>query len=252
MVMVQNKKILGVIPARLKSQRFADKIIQKINNRALINYTYEKANQCSMFDDVIIAIDDNKIYESLDDQYKPAAMITSKHHPSGTDRIIEVMENKNEYDYYINIQGDEPLIPIHTIEGVIHVLQNEKTDISTAAIEITESKDYLNPNIVKVVFDNNQKALYFSRSPIPYDRSNDTLFKTIKPYKHIGIYGYTKNALAKIKSLKEEPLESSEKLEQLRFLSNGFAIKVFITNTDSIGVDTEEDFILVKKVLEKN
>lgn len=251
MDMNKNKRILGVIPARLKSQRLPNKIIKPIKGKALINYTYENALNCSLFDDVVIGVDNEIIINSLEEKNKKAAIMTSPKHPSGTDRIIEIMEKKPEYDYYINIQGDEPLIPMATIRGVIQTLDISETDVATAAITIKEPEDYYNINIVKVIFDHNHKALYFSRAPIPYDRNNNLLFQNLYPYKHIGIYGYTKNALEKIKLLKENDVEKTESLEQLRFLMNGLTIRIFITSDDSIGVDTENDFKQVEKILLK-
>ncbi len=240
---------LGIIPARLQSSRFPKKLIQKINGFPLVYHTYRRVVESGAFGEVIVAADDPEIGDVLA-PYSVPVLLTDPSHPSGTFRVIEVMEKKPEYPFFVNIQGDEPLIPPETIHAVVKTLHEYGNGVATAAMKITEEAAYLDPNTVKVVFNEAGKALYFSRSPIPHDRDKKELFRSIFPYKHIGIYGYSREALRTIKNLKESILENLEKLEQLRFLDGGMDIRVAITTKDSIGVDTREDFEKVKNILE--
>ena len=236
-------KILGVIPARLASTRLHEKILLPIKGKPLLYYTARQVSKAKYLDGFVIAADDKRIVQSMSD-YSFDVILTSKNHKSGTDRVGEIAK-KIKADVYINIQGDEPLIPVENINKIAKFfLENSKQEIVTLASPLS-SHEVKDPNNVKVVTDKNKKALYFSRSPIPYDRAD------LSPIylKHIGIYGYTRNVLLNLIALKQTPLEKSEKLEQLRFLENGFKITVLKTNKNSIGVDTLEDFKKVKEIL---
>ena len=177
--------------------------------------------------------------------------MTSKEHENGTSRIIEVINTPeyNDFDFIINIQGDEPLIDIKSINLLADNYRKEKSEIVTLKKEFNKNENIENPNIVKVITDFNDNAIYFSRSAIPYERNS---MKNFKYYKHIGIYGYTSKFLNELKSLKEGILEKIESLEQLRFIENGYKIKVLETVSEVIGVDTEEDLKEVIKYIKEN
>ena len=178
--------------------------------------------------------------------------MTAENHQNGTSRIIEVI-NKNEYqnyDFIINIQGDEPLIDIESINILANNYRDEKSEIVTLKQEMKFQKEIENPNHVKVITDFNDNAIYFSRSVIPYERDKNNS-ENIRYFRHIGIYGYTAKFLNELKNLKEGVLEKIESLEQLRFIENGYKIKVLETDSNVIGVDTEEDLKEVVKFIEK-
>ena len=177
--------------------------------------------------------------------------MTSKEHENGTSRIIEVINTPeyNDFDFIINIQGDEPLIDIKSINLLADNYRKEKSEIVTLKKEFNKNENIENPNIVKVITDFNDNAIYFSRSVIPYERNSVENFKY---YKHIGIYGYTSKFLNDLKNLKEGILEKIESLEQLRFIENGYKIKVIETVSKVIGVDTEEDLKEVIKYIKEN
>ncbi len=240
-------KIIGVIPARLKSTRLPEKLLKEINGYPLIYYTYTNARK-SKLDDVIIAADSKKIINSLK-KYDIPAVLTSKKHKTGTDRIGEIAKSARA-DFIINIQADEPLINPKVINEIIKfVSKNKKSEVVTLAKLITAKSELLDSNVVKVVFDNSFNALYFSRLGIPFNRDN---MPNIRHYKHIGVYCYRKDILLRINRLNETLLEKSEKLEQLRFLQNGINIKMIITKYDTVGVDTAKDFKRVKNIILKN
>ncbi len=238
-------KITGLIPARLKSNRLPEKLMLEIRNKPLVYYTYMQVKK-SKIDDVIIAVDHKKMYSKLSD-LKCNVVMTSQKHKSGTDRIGEAAQ-KCPADFYINIQGDEPLIKPEIINKMVDYINNNPcTEILTVGKIITEKNEINNPNIVKVVYNKNLQALYFSRHAIPYNRDNS---QNIQYTKHIGIYGFRKDILNKIIKLDSSALEKIEKLEQLRFLENGFKINIIISKMDTISVDTKPDFIKVKKIIE--
>ena len=177
--------------------------------------------------------------------------MTSKEHENGTSRIMEVIAAPEYagFDFVINIQGDEPLIDVNSINLLADSYRREKSEIVTLKKEISERWEIENPNVVKVVTDFNDNAIYFSRWAIPYERDRN---ESLKYYKHIGIYGYTLKFLRELKSLKEGILEKSESLEQLRFIENGYKIKVLKTDAAVIGVDTPEDLKIVEEYVKKN
>ncbi len=240
-------KIIGVIPARLKSTRLKEKMLIEINGKPLVWYTYINSLK-SKLDDVIVATDSRKIYTRLQKEGVNVIMTSSKH-KSGTDRVGEVSQ-KIEADFYINIQGDEPLIKPSMINQIIeYVKKFPDSQIVTLCKKISKISEVNSPDIVKVVFDKNNNALYFSRSLIPYyrEKSKFPIF-----YKHIGIYCYRRDILKHIINLPQSKLEKIEKLEQLRFLENGINIRVLITRYDTVGVDTYKDLKKVRDLLIKN
>ncbi|MDD2205707.1 MAG: 3-deoxy-manno-octulosonate cytidylyltransferase [Bacteroidales bacterium] len=242
-------KIIGVIPARYQSSRFPGKPLADIMGKSMIRRVYEQAKKSKELSAVVIATDDERIMEHVL-QFTDNVMMTSVNHSNGTERVMEVVDtlsNKNEnYDIVVNIQGDEPLISPNAIDEVISILtENANADIATL-INQSEISDIDDVNNVKVVIDNKGKALYFSRSPIPYYRSTG-MRKTYN--KHIGIYAFKIDVLKNIVLLEKTPLEIAESLEQLRWIENGYAVYVKYTDYKSIGVDVPEDIKKITKLL---
>jgi 3-deoxy-manno-octulosonate cytidylyltransferase (CMP-KDO synthetase) len=238
-------KVLGVIPARYSSTRFPGKALADINGKPMIQWCYESSLKSKLIDKLIVATDDKRIFNAVK-KFGGEVVMTSKKHRSGTDRIAEAAR-KFKCDIVVNIQGDEPFIDYRTIDKAIDALKKDKSSqVSTVAKKITDKKEIRNPNNVKVVFDDDFNALYFSRSVIPFDR--DGKGKT-NYYRHYGLYVYRKDYLLKITKLPESPLEKTEKLEQLRVLENGGKIKIVLTNIDSFSIDTPEDLKGIKKWL---
>ncbi|BDU50320.1 3-deoxy-manno-octulosonate cytidylyltransferase [Haliovirga abyssi] len=237
-------KILGVIPARYGSSRFEGKPLALINGKTMIEWVYKRALKSNV-DKLIVATDDMRIYDKVK-EFGGDVMMTSNSHKTGTDRIIEVAKEWNEYDVIINIQGDEPLIEVEMINQlIVPFVENSKLKMATLKHEISNKNNIVNPNIVKVITDKNGYALYFSRTPIPYNRDK----KDAKYYRHIGIYGYNRQFLLNYNNLEKSVLEEMESLEQLRALENGYKIKVETTNFDVRGVDTPEDLHEVERII---
>ena len=242
-------KILGVIPSRYASTRFEGKPLKNIEGHTMIEWVYKRAEKADI-DDLVVATDDERIYKTVQ-KFGGKAVMTSERHENGTSRIIEVIGNEcyKEYDFIINIQGDEPLIDVDSINLLADSYRKEKSEIVTLKKELVIKEEIENPNIVKVITDFNDNAVYFSRSVIPYNRENRTGFGY---FKHIGIYGYTADFLKKLGSLQDGVLEKVESLEQLRFIENGYKIKVLETSSNVIGVDTPEDLETVREYVRKN
>lgn len=230
-----DKKILGVIPARYASTRFPGKPLALIKEKTMIQHVYENALKFNGFTELVVATDDERILAEVT-RFGGKAILTSPDHASGTDRCLEVLEKlPNKYDILINIQGDEPGIKAAQIQELISLFKQSDVEIATLKHLIYESDEILNPNCVKVVCNSDKKALYFSRSPIPFNRS-----KSAQYFKHIGLYAFKVSALKKINTLPPCSLEIDESLEQLRWLYNGLAIYVNETQHQNIGIDTPE------------
>ena len=235
-------RVLGVIPARYASTRLPGKPLIKIGGKPMIQHVYQQCLKAKLIDKVIVATDDKRIYDAVIKFGGNAAMTSSKHR-SGTDRIGEIVKWQNseiaQCDIVVNIQGDEPFINPANIDKAIKPLLKDKTvNVSTLAFKIKDKKEINDPNVVKVIFDKDGDAIYFSRNPIPYDRDRKG---KVNYYKHIGLYVYRKSYLQRLIKMKPSKLEQAEKLEQLRILENGGKIKVVVTNIDSHSVDTRED-----------
>jgi len=237
--------IIGVIPARLDSQRLAGKVLLPIGGRPMIHWVYERARKSPLLDELLVATDSSKVYEYCNSANIPA--ILTREHPSGSDRLYEVVERTGG-GFYVNIQGDEPTVTAEHIDLLLRPLLDGMAEVSTLKTSIDKTAAQ-NPNCVKVVTDAAGRALYFSRHPVPFDRDGAD---TISYYKHIGLYGYTRAALELFHRLPQSPLELAEKLEQLRFLENGVTITVMETPHDTIGVDTEEDLEKARAFLGKH
>ena len=235
-------KAIGVIPARLASTRLPRKMLREVAGKPLIAVVYEAVRSSSLLADVIIATDSEEIM-SLCRERGWKAQMTSPAHRSGTERVHEV-SGREPADVYINVQGDEPLTRPEHIATLLQVMENPAAQVGTLMTRAA-AVDVLNPNAVKVVTDLSGRALYFSRTTIPFDRDG-----ICPPYfKHLGLYAYRKPALDRFVTLPESVLEKSERLEQLRFLENGIQIYVGETPYDSVGVDTEEDLQRVIQIL---
>lgn len=244
-------KVLGIIPARLASTRFPRKLLQKIGDKPLIQYTFENAKRCSALDSVIIATDSKEI-EAAAKQFGAEVVMTSDRCLNGTERIIDAFQKDDRIkaaDAIVNIQGDEPLLDPLVIEAVIEALQSDSmAAVSTALIPLTDNKEALSTSVVKCVFDKDRYALYFSRSLIPGNKAG-TFDPSVNYYKHLGIYGYRTSFLPEYAKMGETPLQHAEDLEQLRILEQGYNLKVVVVNTQNIGVDTLEDFQKVESIL---
>lgn len=234
-------KTLGIIPARYASTRFPGKPLVKIGDKTMLQCVYAQAMLASRIDEVIVATDDDRIFDHVKD-FGGNVIMTDPNHQSGTDRCAEVARQIEGYELIINIQGDEPFIDPAQIDLVVEPLQKE-AQIATLAKKI-ETKDALfNPNVVKVVFDKRHRAMYFSRNPIPYVRGvlESEWLKIADHYKHIGLYGFSRRTLLEISNLRPGSYELWESLEQLRWLENGYDIHVGITDKETIGIDVPED-----------
>jgi len=238
-------KVLGVIPARYGSTRFEGKALADILGKPMIQRVYERAIKTNTVNELTVATDDQRIFDTVKN-FGGNVVMTSQH-PTGTDRIAEVARN-SDADIIVNIQGDEPLIePAMIDEAVQPLLDDDSIDLGTLVHRIKSEDEYHNPNVVKVAVDRSGFAMYFSRSPIPYIRSG--VWGSTIIYRHVGLYIYRTYALLDFAQTPSTPLETSEGLEQLRFLENGYRMKVVETQYSSIGVDTPEDLENVIKLL---
>ena len=240
-------KIIAVIPARYASTRFPAKLMQDLGGKTVILRTYEAAISTRLFDDVFVVTDSDLIYNEIVSKGGKAIM-SVKEHESGSDRIAEAIANL-DVDIVVNVQGDEPFIDAEPLKKVIEVFRNDadrKVDLASLMRQITDEEDINNPNNVKVVTDQNNFALYFSRSVIPFPREKNV---AVRYMQHIGIYAFRKQALLDFYSLPMKSLEASEKLEQLRYLEFGKRIKMVETTHIGIGIDTIEDLEKARKML---
>ncbi len=246
-------KIIAIIPARFASQRLHAKPLADILGKTMIERVYLQVKKAKLVDDVFVATDDEKIFDVVKD-FGGKVIMTPSSIESGSDRIA-FASKEIDADYILNVQGDEPLIAPELIDEVIELmLKDNKAEVGTAVKKINSQDEIFNPNIVKAVLDKNSYALYFSRSPIPFQRDliESEWLHNSTFYKHFGIYIYKKEILNLFSSWQASSLEKSEKLEQLRFLENGIKIKAVETNCDSVAVDTIEDLEKVRKILLSN
>lgn len=236
-------KILGVIPSRYASSRFPGKPLVNIKGKPMVQHVYERAIQAKRLSEVVVATDDQRIFDAVK-AFNGKAIMTSESCENGTDRCREVIEKHlPEYDVIINIQGDEPYVHPEQIDKLCSLFENENVKLGTLAKQTHSADDILNPSRVKVVIDKSMDALYFSRSPIPFLRGKDNneWGKHHIYYKHLGLYGYRKEELLKYNQLKPSALEKAEALEQLKWLENGYKMRVGISEHDSYAIDTPED-----------
>ncbi len=228
-------KILGVIPARFASSRFPGKPLALIAGKPMIQHVWERSRQSGCLSRILIATDDPRIADAAR-SFGAEIALTRDDHPSGTDRVAEAAA-ATDADVIVNIQGDEPLIDPAAIDTAIHTLLDDSAcQMATLKKRILTAEEINNPNVVKVVTAHDGRALYFSRSPIPFNRGGDAVY-----WKHIGLYVYRRSLLLGYSSLPPGALEEAEKLEQLRALENGIPIRVAETSYETIGVDTPQD-----------
>ena len=242
---VVRTRILGVIPARFASTRFPGKALALVAGKPMLQHVWERAKQSRYLDGLVVATDDDRIAAAVR-KFDGRVRMTSSQHPSGTDRLAEVA-SAEEAAFYVNIQGDEPLIDPEAIDAAILSVQgDEAVAMGTLKRPIVDAAEITNPNVVKVVTNLLGDAIYFSRCPIPYER--DGRSQTQLYFKHIGLYVYRREFLLSYPDLNVGPLEQAECLEQLRALENGYRIRVVKTEYESLGVDTPEDLERVNKL----
>ncbi|MEA3500156.1 MAG: 3-deoxy-manno-octulosonate cytidylyltransferase [Candidatus Marinimicrobia bacterium] len=241
--------VVGVIPTRYESTRFSGKPLIEILGKTMIRRVIDRVRMTQLIDKIVVATDDIRIKENVEN-YDCAVEMTSKDHQSGTERIGEIL-SKYDAKFYVNVQGDEPFISPQVIDNTIKLLlNNPKFSVTTTAINFQNIDEWKNPNRVKVVLNDHNEAMYFTRANIPYPRNK---WKNYPPntYKHLGLYCYRKEAIVDFIKLHPAELERTESLEQLRFLVNGFKIGVHITDEESPSVDTKDDLEIIKKWAKK-
>ena len=242
-------KIIAMIPARFEASRFPGKLMKDLAGKTVILRTYEATKNSNLFDEVYVITDSELIFNEIISN-GGKAIKSKKEHESGSDRIAEAVENL-EVDIVVNVQGDEPFTQTAPLKKLLEVFNsdvNKKIDIASLMLKIKEHEEINNPNNVKVVTDENNFAMYFSRSPIPYPREKSTAVY----FKHIGIYAFRKEALLKFTKLPINKLEATEKLENLRFLANGMKVKMVETDQIAIGIDTPEDLEKANAIFKYN
>ena len=244
-------RIVVIIPSRYGSTRFPGKPLRRFQNgKPMIQHVYERVSLSNIVTDIVVATDDQRIFDAVTD-FGGKAVMTGKENRSGTDRVAEAAEKMglDPDDIVVNIQGDQPKIHPRHLQDVIGPFKTEAgIEMSTLAFKIVKKDEITSPKDCKVTFDSRGCALYFSRSPIPCARDADTIFDT---YKHLGIYAYTGRFLETFRNLPEGKLEAIEKLEQLRAIEYGYQIKVVITEYDSPEVDLPEDIPRIEKLIQQ-
>ncbi len=239
--------VLGIIPARYASTRFPGKPLVDIAGKSMIQRVYEQAKKCIHLSEVIVATDDKRIFDHVT-AFGGVALMTSAEHQSGTDRCAEVALQHPQYDVIINIQGDEPYIDPEQIGKLAACFKNADTQIATLVKKVQNEQELFNVNSPKVVINKLSEAIYFSRSPLPHIRGQEqqNWLNHYTYFKHIGIYGYRADVLQQITKLPVSSLEKAESLEQLRWIENGYRIKVAETELETYAVDSPEDLINLK------
>lgn len=243
-------KVIAVIPARYEASRFPGKLMQDLGGKPVLMQTYQATLETGLFDEVIVATDSDIIFEYLKKENVPVFR-SIKIHESGSDRIAEAIMDK-EADVIVNVQGDEPFVDKEILQALIDVFRegnNQSIDVASLMFQIQDEETIQNPNNVKVVVDENQNALYFSRSVIPFGREiqKETIY-----FQHIGVYAFRKQALQDFTQYDSSVLEKTEKLEQLRYLEQGKKIRMVLTAHQSIGIDTPEDLKKAREIWNTN
>ncbi len=253
--MAKELKFIAIIPARYASTRFPGKPLAQLGGKPVIERVYERVT--SVISNAVVATDDERIYAAVE-AFGGKVVMTSPDHKSGTDRCWEAyLKQGEEYDVVINVQGDEPFIAESQLRSIMECFNDEATDIATLVKPFVPEDGLAalqNPNSPKVVLDNQSRAIYFSRSVIPYLRGVDEQewLSSHTFYKHIGMYAFRRKALSEVTSLPQSTLEKAESLEQLRWLENGYKIGVGITDVETVGVDTPEDLERAEQFLIQN
>lgn len=253
--MAKNNQTLGIIPSRFASTRFPGKPLVKIRGKSMVQRVYEQAQKCPALDAVVVATDDDRIAAHVQSFGRVA--MTSEFHTTGTDRCAEVVQMPEFADFQkiVNIQGDEPFIHPEQIAQAVSIFEkNESAKIGTLVKRIKRAEDLTNPNVVKVVFGVDKKAIYFSRSPIPYfrEKKQQEWLSSHAYFKHIGLYAFRREVLLEIPHLPKGKLESAESLEQLRWLEAGISIGLGITEHETQGIDSPEDLERLEEFFSKS
>ncbi len=235
------KKGIVVIPARYHSTRFPGKPLALLKGKPLIQHVWERAKRAKNIERIVVATDHEEIFKKIK-EFDGDCVLTSPYHKSGTDRVAEVVKEM-DFEIIVNVQGDEPMIEPILIDRVVETLNNEEVPMASIYEIWDDEKAFFNPNIVKVVLDKDNFALYFSRSPIPYSKNSGKFFR------HVGIYGYKKDTLLQLISLPQSSLEIREELEQLRAIENGIRIKMIESKGITMGIDTPEDLEKIESFL---
>lgn len=245
-------KTLGIIPARYESSRFPGKPLIDLKGKTMIQRVYEGAKKATKLDKLVVATDDQRIFDEVL-RFGGEVVLTAKIHPSGTDRCGEVLAHYPDFDVVINVQGDEPLVDFRQIDSLLAAFEKEEVKIATLGIKDISMEDIQNPNRIKIVINQQQQALYFSRSAIPnfVNCKEDAL--SFYPFlRHIGLYAYRSNVLRELIQLQPTKLEQIESLEQLRWLYYGYPIQVIETTIETPNIDVPSDVEKVLKELDKN
>lgn len=238
-------KILAVIPARYDSQRLPGKVLLKIHDRPMVQWVYEAAQQCEAFSEVVVATDSEQVADCVR-QFGGVVEMTASRHATGTDRVAEVASRRSDVDVVVNVQGDQPFVkPAMLTQLVSPYLLGDRPEMTTLACPLESSMDYTNPNVVKVICDRHNRALYFSRSPIPYYRNAIAA----PVFHHLGLYAFRQDFLATYATLEPTPLEQCEALEQLRVLEHGYTIRVCHSDKLSLEVNTAEDLEAAQRLV---
>jgi 3-deoxy-D-manno-octulosonate cytidylyltransferase len=245
--MENSLKIIAMIPARFEASRFPGKLMQDLGGKTVIRRTYEAAKNTDLFQEVYVVTDSEKIYAEITG-FGGKAIMSQKEHECGSDRIAEAVENM-DVDIVVNVQGDEPFIDRESLSKLLAVFYTEgaeEIDLASLKTALSESDEITNPNNVKVITNNEDFALYFSRFPIPYPRNTEA---KVTYFKHIGIYAFRKQALLDFYHLPMLSLEDAEKIECIRYLEYGKKIKMLETSLKTIGIDTPEDLEKARKLI---
>ncbi|MCF8407205.1 MAG: 3-deoxy-manno-octulosonate cytidylyltransferase [Chitinophagaceae bacterium] len=237
-------KIGAFIPARYAATRFPAKLMQALGDKTVIRHTYDNTVATGLFDEVYVVTDSEIIFNEIS-SHGGKAIMSKKEHESGSDRIAEAIEHLT-IDIVVNVQGDEPFVKKEPLEKLIAVFKDDKVQVASLMQVLTHTDLIADPNYVKVAVDKNMNALFFSRSVIPYARNKEL---TITYYEHIGVYAFKKQALLDFTNWPMSPLEAAEKIECLRYLENGVAMKMVVTSYMGVEIDTPEDLIKAAKLL---
>lgn len=239
-------KIIAMIPARYSASRFPAKLMQDLNGKPVITRTYQATVATNLFDDVIVVTDSDIIFNEIE-SVGGKVMMSLKEHECGSDRIAEAVQHL-DIDVVVNVQGDEPFTEVESLKKLIKIFKEDsknEVDLASLMVHITDQEEIKNPNTVKVIVDQKNFALYFSRSPIPYPRDTEV---ATKYYKHKGVYAFRKQAIMDFYNLPMQFLEASEKIECIRYLEYGKRIKMVETNVQGVEIDTPEDLERAKKL----
>ena len=237
-------KIGAFIPARYAATRFPAKLMQALGDKTVIRHTYDNTVATGLFDEVYVVTDSEIIFNEIS-SHGGKAIMSKKEHESGSDRIAEAIEHLT-IDIVVNVQGDEPFVKKEPLEKLIAVFKDDKVQVASLMQALTNTELIADPNYVKVAVDKNSNALFFSRSVIPYARNTEL---AITYYEHIGVYAFKKQALLAFTNWPMSPLEAAEKIECLRYLENGVAMKMVVTSYMGVEIDTPEDLIKAAKLL---